>query len=125
MFNATDLIMAEETGLEVARSMPKLVPEKKNDGYMTAEIPLSVAHDCYSIDIPLYFDSVNFARFKPAPFAYKYRINHDAWIDVVAAYEVEVEDFEINALAVSNEVGLGVLEIYLEGLQNNANAYVS
>ena len=125
MFNASDLVMAEEIGLEVARSMPKPVPEKKNDNYMTAEIPLTIEHDCYSVDIPLYFDAVNFARFKPAPYAYKYRVNHGEWIDVVAAYEVEVEDFEITSLDFSNEVGLGVLEVYLEGVRKYADANVS
>jgi len=125
MFNASDLVMAEEIGLEVARSMPKPVPEKKNDNYMTADIPLTVEHDCYSIDIPLYFDTVNFARFKPALSAYKYRVNHGDWIDVVAAYDVEVEDFEIDTLDFSNAVGLGVLEIYLEGVRTHADENVS
>ena len=123
MFNVSELIMAEETGLEVVRSMPKPVHEKKNDVYMNIEIPLTVRHDCYSTNIPLYFDSVNFARFKPAPSAYKYRVNHGEWIDVVAAYEVEVEDFEIMSLDFSNEVGLGVLEVYLEGVRKYADAH--
>ncbi|GAH46057.1 unnamed protein product, partial [marine sediment metagenome] len=97
---------------------------KKNDNYITVEIPLTVEHDCYSVDIPLYFDSVNFARFKSAPFAYKYRANHGDWIDVVADYEVEIDDFEITSIDFSNEVGLGVLEVYLEGVRKYADADV-
>lgn len=118
VFNVSDLIMAEETGLVVARSMPKPVPEKKNDLYLIVEVPLTISHDCYSVKIPTFVESINHFRLELCSSAYKYRINHGEWIDVDAEGDVAEKDFDVESLDISNAVGVDTLTIYLEGICN-------
>ena len=118
-FNVSELIASEEVAFEVARSIPKPVPEKKNDIYLTVEIPLTTSHDCYSVEFPTFVESINHFRFSLCSSAYKYRINHSDWIDVDAEAEVVEKDFDVDSLDISNDVGAGTLEIYLEGIRKN------
>ena len=116
MFNASDLIMAEETGLEVVRSMPKPVPEKKNNYYSVLELPISVPHDRYSVDISTFFSVVNYVKLFPATSEYQYSVNDGDWIIVGSGNQIELEDFETESLVISNVAGAGILRIYLEGV---------
>jgi len=118
-FNASDLIVAEEVGLEVARRIPKPEPERKNDLYLIVEVPLTIKHDCYSVEFPTFVESINHFRFGLCSSAYKYRINHGEWIDVAAEAEVVEKDFDVNSLDISNDAGAGTLNIYLEGIRKN------
>lgn len=119
MFNVSDLIIAEEVGLEVARQVPKPVLERKNDIYLTAEVPLTVKHDCHSVMLPDHVDSINHFRLGLCSSAYKYRINHGEWIDVAAEAEVVEKDFDVESLDINNEVGADTLIIYFEGVRKN------
>lgn len=119
MFNVSDLIMAEEIGLEVARQVPKPVLERKNDIYLTDSVPLTISHDCYSIVFQDHIDSINHFRLGLCSSSYKYRINHGEWIDVAAEAEVVEKDFDVESLDISNDVGTGTLEIYFEGIRKN------
>ena len=116
-FDVSDLIVAEEIGREVTRRLPKPKPKRNNDLYLTVEIPLTIRHDCYSVEIPTFVESINHFRFSLCPSAYKYRINHGEWIDVDADAEVVEKDFDVESLDISNDVGIGTLEIYLEGIR--------
>jgi len=120
MFNASDLIMAEETGLEFARKIPKPELERKNDLYLTVKVPLTISHDCYSVEIPTFVDVINHFRLELCASAYKYRINHGDWIDVAADEDVAEKDFDVESLDISNAVGVDTLTIYLEGIRKNA-----
>jgi len=115
----SDLIVSEEVGLEVARRIPKPEPEKKNDLYLTVEVPLTIKHDCHSVEFPTFVESINHFRFSLCSSAYKYRINHGEWVDVAAEAEVVEKDFDVESLDISNDVGAGTLEIYLEGICKN------
>jgi len=115
----SDLIVAEEIGLEVARQLPKPKPKRNNDLYLTAAVPLTVKHDCYSVEFPTHVNSINHFRFSLCSSAYKYRINHGDWIDVEAEAEVVEKDFNVVSLDISNNVGTGTLAIYLEGISKN------
>ena len=117
MFNVSDLLVAEEIGFEVARQVPKPEPEHRNDIYLTAEIPLTTKHDCYSVIFPDHVDSINHFRLGLCSSAYKYRINHGEWIDVAAEAEVVEKDFDVKTLDISNDVGIDTLTIYLEGIR--------
>ncbi len=119
MFNVSDLIVAEEIGREVARQVPKPLIERKNDLYLTAEVPLTTKHDCYSVIFPDHVESINHFRLELVSSAYKYRINHGEWTDVAANEEVDEKDFDIESFDVSNDVGTGTLEIYFEGVRKN------
>ena len=121
MFNASDLIMAEEIGLEVARQVPKPEIERKNDFYLTMSVPLTVSHDCYSLGhlFPTFVESINHFRFELCSSAYKYRINHGDWIDVAAEEDVAEKDFDVKTLDISNDVGADTLTIYLEGVRKS------
>jgi len=119
MFNVSDLLVAEETGLEVARQIPKPEPERKNDLYLTVEVPLTVSHDCYSVEIPTFVDVINHFRLELCSSAYRYRINHGEWIDVAAEGDVAEKDFDVEFLDISNAVGVDTLTIYLEGVRKS------
>lgn len=119
-FNVSDLIVAEEIGLEVARQVPKPELERNNDIYLTAEVPLTIKHDCYSVIFPDHVDSINHIRLGLCASAYKYRINHGEWIDVEAEAEVVEKDFNVESFDISNDIGTGTLEIYFEGLGKNS-----
>lgn len=119
MFNVSDLIIAEEVGLEVARQVPKPMIEQKNDVYLTEEVPLTTKHDCYSIIFPDHVGSINHFRLGLCSSAYKYRINHGEWIDVAAEAEVVEKDFDVESLDISNDAGADTLIIYFEGVRKN------
>ncbi|GAI00031.1 unnamed protein product, partial [marine sediment metagenome] len=47
---------------------------------------------------------------------YQYRANGCDLVIVGAGNQIELEDFEVSSLIISNEVGAGNLRIYLEGV---------
>lgn len=105
---------------EVARlSKPVIIlPKDKNNIYFNVDIPLSIEHDCYSIDIPAFFDIVNFVKIAPSQSEYSYRINHGNWVSVSKNSNIVEKDFDIESIDISNVVGSGILSIYLEGVHN-------
>ena len=116
MFNVSELISSEEVALEVVRSMPKPVPEKKNNIYSVLELPISVSHDRYSVDTSTFFSVVNYVKLFPATSEYQYSVNDGDWIIVGSGNQIELEDFETESLVISNVAGAGILRIYLEGV---------
>jgi hypothetical protein len=102
---------------EIARlSKPvAIITKDKNNIYSNVDIPLSIEHDCYSIDIPAFFDSVNFVKFAPSQSEYSYRINHGKWVSMSKNSNAVEKEFDIESIDISNVVGSGILNIYLEG----------
>jgi len=107
---------------EVARLAKPVVIESKakNNVYIPYEIPLTVEHKCYSIDIPTYAESINFVTFYPCDSEYKYRINHGEWITVSVHRRIFERNFNISSIDISNTAGLGVLKIHLEGVREES-----
>lgn len=102
--------------LKLSVEVPK---EKKNDIYLTEEVPLTTKHDCHSVVFPDHVESINHFRLELVTSAYKYRINHGEWIDVAANEEVAEKDFNIESFDVNNDVGTGTLDIYFEGIRKS------
>jgi len=120
-FEVAKTILHAEEVARLSKPIVYVKHEKKNDGYITTVLPLTNKHDCYSIDIPTFFDIVNFAKFAPSSSIYKYRINHGEWVDVSQNSEIVEKDFDIESIDVSNDIGSGVLNIYLEGVRNGGD----
>ena len=107
---------------EVARLTKPIVveSEQKNDVYFTHEVPLTVKHDCYSIDIPTHIRSTSFVTFYPCVSEYKYRINHGDWITVSANRRIFERNFNISSIDISNAAVAGTLKLHLEGIREES-----
>lgn len=92
-------------------------PELLNNTYFVVNISLFEEHVAYMITKPDYMSSMNYAKFYPVNFLYQYKANNCNWVVVEANNPVELEKFEIESLAISNEAGAGNLRIYLEGMR--------
>ena len=107
---------------EVARlSKPILLEQQaiaRNDIYHIADVPLTISHDCQSVDIPTFFKSVNHMRIDSCESPYSYRINHGEWIDVTLESEIVESSFDIETIDIKNDVGTDTLHIYLEGVRS-------
>lgn len=95
----------------------RTITELLNDTYFIINISLFDAHIAYIITKPDYMSSMNYAKLFPVNFRYQYRANNCDWIVVEPNNQVELENFEIDSLVISNEAGAGNLRIYLEGMR--------
>ena len=93
------------------------ITELLNDTYFVENISLFDAHIAYVITRPSSMSSMNYAKLFPVNFRYQYNANGCDWVIVEPNNQVELENFEIESLIISNEAGAGILRIYLEGMK--------
>ncbi len=93
----------------------------RNNVYDTIDVSLTTSHDCYSVDIPAFFKSVNHMRIDSCESTYSYRINHGKWVDVDLESEIVESGFDIQTIDIKNDAGTDTLHIYLEGIRIGFN----
>lgn len=94
----------------------RVISKLLNNTYFIENISLFDEHIAYIITRPDNMSSMNYVRFFPTTSEYQYRANGCDLVIVGAGNQIELEDFEVSSLIISNEVGAGNLRIYLEGV---------